>query len=294
MVITVTLNPAYDIYCTVPSLVPGTEMRCRFSSKYPGGKGINTSRALKKLGIESKAALLMGRENCDGFLSLAREEGLSLLSVTVSGAIRENITVIEADGRETRLSGDFCIEGSAADEIFAAVKNSVSPGDTVVFSGSLPKGVDKSDVTAFLCSLKGVRLAVDSKSLGIDEIKQIKPWLVKPNEDEVKAFGTSLEEAALALRAAGCDGVLVSLGEGGAYFSGRESFYAPAPEIKAVSTVGAGDCAVAGFIFAALSGMSERDCTFYAVAAGSAACLCKGTAPPSKEAVKALFEMIKQ
>ena len=62
-----------------------------------------------------------------------------------------------------------------------------------------------------------------------------------------------------------------------------------APEITAVSTIGAGDSAIAGFVAAAKQGLSYSEMLRTAVCYGSAACITEGTRPPMPEDVARLI-----
>lgn len=293
MVVTVTLNPAFDVYYSAESLCVGGEQRIKPLGKFIGGKGINTSRALSALGVENKAYALLGKENAEKFIALAKGEGLPLLPRFTEGAVRENITLREESGRETRLSTDFCLQNGEAENFLCDTAKGLENGSILVFSGSLPLGASKEKITEILSSLKGIKIVLDSKSLGLPEIEKIKPWLIKPNEEEALAFGNDESEAAHTLKNAGCENVLISMGKRGAFFSGGESFFVRAPEIRALSTVGAGDSMTAGFTAAKLRGADDKKAVRTAVAAGSAACLKKGTLPPSADEVNALFEITK-
>lgn len=289
MVITLTLNPAFDIYYETGRLEPGSEMRVKKTGRFIGGKGINTSRALFSLGIENFAAVLLGRDNAVEFIKEAEGEGLCLISVLTSGAVRENITVRENGGRETRMSTDFFADEDSVAEALRKTKAAFSGDDILVFSGRLPKGVEKERITDFLSGLTGVKIALDSKSMAEEDIKKIHPWLIKPNEEEALAFGDTYKTAAAKLKALGCENVIISLGENGVFFSGADEFFVKAPKVCALSTVGAGDSLTAGFIASHILKRSERECVRFAVAAGSAACEKAGTAPPDMSEVTRLF-----
>ena len=292
MVVTLTLNPAFDVYYALERLLPGKEMRAEKTGRFIGGKGINTSRALEGFGAQNFAAVLLGRDNAKEFINEAKNERLNLISAVTDGAVRENITVRGSDGEETRISTDFALsDAGALDDIFKKTKAALSDGDILVFSGSLPLGADKDAVTAFLSELSGVRIALDSKSMNEEAIKKIRPWLIKPNEEEALTFGDTYKTAASHLKELGCENVMISLGENGVFFSGSEEFFIKAPKICALSTVGAGDSMTAGFIAAHIFNKSEKECVRFAVAAGSAACEKTGTAPPDeKEVLRLLSE----
>jgi len=59
-ILTVTPNPALDVHARVEALVPRQKLRCRDVRRDPGGGGINVARAVKKLGGEAVAGLVLG------------------------------------------------------------------------------------------------------------------------------------------------------------------------------------------------------------------------------------------
>jgi 6-phosphofructokinase 2 len=58
---------------------------------------------------------------------------------------------------------------------------------------------------------------------------------------------------------------------------GGEGYYAPRIPIEALSTVGAGDCMVAGMLYALQHNMPPKEVFRYAVAGGTAGCMTPGT-----------------
>lgn len=294
MIITLTLNPAFDLHVTLPSFSVGKEHHAQTVTRSIGGKGINTSRALKENGIDNLALILSGRENESEFLKALEAEKLLFKVFSCEGRIRENITVHAETGEETRLSfaGFSCNKA-----ILEQIEKEIPSQATVTFSGSLPQGITESEAITFLLRLKrkGARLVLDSKSLSLASIKEIQPWLIKPNAEEVQTYcnASTIEEikaATLALHQAGIDNVLVSLGEEGALLASTGTlFYGNAPKIKVRSTIGAGDSMIAGFL---ADEVPPEGRLKTAIAYGSAACLTEGTAPPSPDDIHALLPQI--
>ena len=103
---------------------------------------------------------------------------------------------------------------------------------------------------------------------------------------EIRTAADALD-AARALHARGMENVMISLGGAGAVLVCREGdFTAAAPRIKPLSTIGAGDSSIAGFLAAMAEGRPPAECLKTAVAFGSAACLTPGTQPPNKNDVQ--------
>jgi len=69
-------------------------------------------------------------------------------------------------------------------------------------------------------------------------------------------------------------------------------FIARPPKIKAISTIGAGDSSIAGFMAAAAAGKGSAEMLKTAVSYGSAACMSSGTRPPMPEDVSDIYEKV--
>lgn len=301
-IITLTLNPAFDLHCYADTFVPHSENLFEITARDAGGKGINVSRALTANGVENTAVCVVGRENGTEFLEGLRAEGLSVKAVETAGRIRENITLHEKENAETRIS----FKGFALDESqLTAVREAmgeIGEGCVVVFAGSAPEGLSEGAIVSFLQDIKstGASLVIDSRALSLSAILSLRPMLIKPNKDEAEgALGIKLEgieaavNAANALHEKGVENVLLSLGGQGAILScAAGTYYAPSPKIEVLSTVGAGDSTIAGFLSAKAEGLSDADALRRAVAFGSAACLLAGTAAPKPCDIAELLQKI--
>lgn len=303
-IITLTLNPAFDVHCTVDRLTVGREHLCAITDREAGGKGVNISRALTKNGIGNLAFVVLGEENGDDFCRRLEADGMSYLPLTLPGRIRENITIHPEEGEETRLS----FSGFATDEtLLTAAEEAIAPilakGDVVTMTGRVPTGLSMTAVKAFLgrLSARGARIVIDSRSFSLDDLRETKPYLIKPNGEEIADYlgrevkdARDVLEAARALHADGIEYVMISLGGDGALLVCDDgAFLATPPTVKVLSTIGAGDSSIAGFLGAVASGATPRDALVNAVAFGSAACMSSGTRPPEPADVATVREQIK-
>ncbi len=301
-VITLTLSPAYDIHAYCDSFSSGRENHVILTSRDCGGKGLNISRALSEYGVKSTSVILLGEENSRDFENSVFGENIRLYTIKTSGRIRENITVHTKGGKETRIS----FEGFPADNsVFSELRKNFTlrKDDILTVTGSIPSGIDIEYLNQFLSHLKliGVKIILDSRSISLDDIAVIKPWLVKPNAEEISKYlnreinGISKAiSAARELSALGAENVIVSLGELGAVLStGSRILVGEVPKIDTVSTVGAGDSMIAGFIAAIESGYDITEGFKYALAFGSAACLSDGSLPPKRDNIQSLINKIK-
>ena len=302
-IVTLTLNPAFDLHCHTKNFAPYHENLADITANEAGGKGVNISRALKENGVESLALVVLGDENGDAFRRALTADGIDTLALEVKGRIRENITLHTDGAPETRISfRGFSADASLLDAVLMRIGDMID-GDTVVtFTGSLPSGVGVPEAKRMLLAMKakGARIVIDSRSFSLDDIREVHPWLIKPNEEEIALYSThsvtDLESASAAAREL-CrqisENVMISLGGAGAVLATKDGVYAAsAPKIEVRSTIGAGDSSIAGFLSAASEGLSYPEMLARAVSFGSAACMTEGTRPPeSKDVAKLLGEV---
>ena len=163
----------------------------------------------------------------------------------------------------------------------------------VTFTGRLPRGITTEDAKKFLTEIKktGAKLIVDCNSFSKEDLSETKPFLIKPNQEEInQLIGREIvgKEAVLKsaayLKSLGVQNVMVTLGKDGLVFVGEDGTYdVKVPTINPVSTIGAGDSLIAGFVSALVSKKDIADTLKWAAASGSAACLSEGTNPPKAE-----------
>jgi 1-phosphofructokinase len=303
-IITVTLNPAFDLHYAMESFEAGKENYVTRATCDAGGKGINISRALTVNGVENTAYVILGRENAPQFEQELRRDGLAFIPLYTDGRIRENITVHPAKGKETRISLDsFSVGSETLSRLCHDLCGAVDADTLIAFSGRIPKGLTKEEIKDFLAALlgKGACIAVDSNSLTPEDLAEIRPWFIKPNEQEIAAFVgreiTTPEEAAAVAAELASRGlareVMISLGAMGSVWSdGNRRAIINAPDKgKPLSTIGAGDSTVAGYLAAVARGEDTETALRVAASFGSAACYTEGTRPPMPDLVRELFAM---
>ncbi len=298
---TITLNPAYDVHAYTEHFAPFHENLAQISSRDAGGKGVNLSRALTSGGVENTAVVVLGKENAAEFKAALTEFGQDCLYFEKEGRIRENLTLHCANGPETRISfSGFSVEDSILDEILQTI--TVDSNTIVTFTGRVSGGITMAAVKTFLNALRnqGAKIVLDSKSFSLADIYEVKPWLIKPNQEEISEyFQCEVETVAQALEKArifaqhGVTNAMISLGGQGALLvSDGVTLAASAPAVPVVSTIGAGDSSIAGFLVAATNSAEPAQCLATAVAYGSAACMSEGTQAPSQENVQHLLGSI--
>ncbi len=301
--ITLTLNPAFDRHCFVPDFKLYHEHLAISDECEAGGKGVNISRALTYNNVENLAVVVMGRENEAQFSQALDNDGLSYVKLLVDGRVRENLT-IHTNGEETRVSfAGFSCDDSLLDKVYDLISDKIDHGTILTFTGRLPGGVSLEATMIFLSKIadKGAKIVIDSKSFKtLSELVAAKPWLIKPNGEEISEYlGREIESfeeivaAARDIHAQGIENVMISLGAKGALLVCSEgAFICTPPAVDVKSAIGAGDSSIGGFIAATLEGGSAEASLCRAISYGSAACVRKGTLPPLKADIEAILEKV--
>jgi 1-phosphofructokinase family hexose kinase len=159
----------------------------------------------------------------------------------------------------------------------------------VVFAGSLPRGVDTSFYAGAIrdAGRRHQLAVVDAEGEPLRVAVGAEPYLVAPNVREAEELVghefVDEEELASALdeiAELGARNVLITM-DTGCYALLREDrnevrLRARAPELEPVSTIGAGDSLLAGFLAARAAGRSFDDSVRTAVATGAASVLEAG------------------
>jgi 1-phosphofructokinase len=289
MIVTLTLNPSVDRTVEVETLARGEVMRALGVRVDPGGKGINVSRALAAHGLPTRAVVAVGGAEGEHLVTLLRDTGIEIVPVRIQGAIRSNITVVEPDGTTTKFNepgAELSAEELAA--VFAAVATAVESATWLVASGSLPPGTPATVYADLVRRLagSGTSVAIDTSGPALEAVLAAGPTLVKPNRDELaEATGRALSsvadviDAAERLRDLGAGAVLASIGaEGAVLVDDAGAIHGRTAAVPQLSSVGAGDAMLAGFLAA---GGRGADALVEALAWGAAAVRQPGSGMPA-------------
>ena len=295
MIVTLTPNPSIDRAIVIDALRRGEVHRASSSRVDPGGKGVNVSRALAAQGTATLAVLPAGGPEGHLMEELLDTAGVPRRSVAVSGALRMNISVLEPDGTTTKLNEPGPrLTPAEVDALLTATleaADGAEPGDWVVGCGSLPPGAPDSLYADLVTRVRerGTNVAVDSSGAPMAAAVAARPTLVKPNHEELaELVGHPLptlgdvHAAARDLVAHGIEVVAVSLGGDGALLvTAGELVHARATITTPLSTVGAGDCMLAGLLHGLSAGRSAADALAGAVTWGAAAVTLPGSRVPA-------------
>lgn len=283
MIYTVTLNPSVDYLMHPAAFSAGGLNRSEYEKHTYGGKGINVSAMLANLGIKNRALGFIGGYSGEEIERLARRAGIECDFCKISEPSRINVKICASPETEINGKGPF-IRLEEEMELLDKL-SSLTDEDTVVISGSDPESESGSLLENVLNACGNARLVADMSGKSLKAAIERKPYLIKPNISELcelfnieKMTEAEAAGAASELRSRGVCSVAVSLGARGAILASSDGniYRVRATEIDAVSTVGAGDSFLAGFLAGEKN--SPQFALALGVAAGSATASCDGIA----------------
>lgn len=280
MIYTVTFNPSLDYILTVPDFKVGETNRAKSEQIFPGGKGINVSMILKNLGVESTVLGFVAGFSGDELVRALHDLHIKTDFIVLSnGLTRINVKVKSDAETEINAAGPG-IDAEALQFLYAKL-DALQSGDVLFLSGSIPVGLPDTiyqDIMACMQD-KGVLMVVDATKDLLRNVLQYRPFLIKPNHHELgELFGVNIEskeEAAVyakKLQELGARNVLVSMAGDGAIFVSEEGsmMESSAPKGEVVSSVGAGDAMLAGFMAEWLATSDYEKAFMMGLSAGSA------------------------
>ncbi|WP_223700886.1 1-phosphofructokinase [Sutcliffiella deserti] len=278
MIYTITLNPSIDYVMQVASFKEGAVNRAENTMYYPGGKGINVSRVLKRLGADNTALGFTAGFTGDFIKARLIEEQVSVQLIEVEGNSRINVK-LKAD-EETEINGTGPIVDEDAEIRLIEQLDKLKPSDYVVIAGSVPSTVPATIYRTIMkkCNEHEAKVVVDTGGSLLKDLLAYKPFLIKPNHHELgDLFGVSIRSKEEAIEYAGkiheqgVENIVVSMaGEGALLYSNSGIFIAKAPKGNVKNSVGAGDSLVAGFLAGYLQHNNIAEALQYGIASGSA------------------------
>lgn len=311
MIYTVTFSPAVDYLLYLDTLRVGEIQRSEREAIYFSGKGINVSKVMHTLGVETTAlgflAGFTGRAiedslTADGIacdfcflkegntrinVKLRHGESGSYTTDVSGGTLNVNISMKSGTETDINCQGPDVPEESV-EELLQKL-DALTEEDVVIVAGSARKSLPR-DVYARViarAAARGARTALDADGELLRLGLSARPYLVKPNREELSALlGRAVETDQEVLRAArelqtmGARNVLVSLGSDGAIFLSEEGegYRMGVAKGTCVNSIGAGDSMLAGFLAEYLAGKGAEEALLTGTACGAATAFSEGLA----------------
>lgn len=257
MIYTCTLNPAIDYKIKIDSFDIGKLNRFDEGVFRAGGKGINVSIALAKLGIDSISTGFLGGFT-GAFIASELTDTYHLKHefINVEPTTRMNVKIMSKTV-ETELNHDGNnISQSEKEKLIERIRL-LGKDDLLVCGGSTAKGhPNLYQEIAQICYKNHVKLIMDTPGNYLSLFLDYQPYLIKPNLVELEAYFNQkisgldqIIDYGKKLIASGAQLVLISMGSDGSVLISKDAVYQASKVTGIVkTTVGAGDSMVAGFI----------------------------------------------
>ena len=299
MIYTITFNPALDYTVQVEEFEIGKINRTKSESILAGGKGLNVSIILKRLGIENTALSFIA-----GFTGKELERKIQQYNIKTEfieiakGYTRINVKISSLEKKSLIQKGETALNGNGPEitqenieELLKKIKK-INSNDMAILSGNVPKCINE-DIYEIICkelNENNVKFVVDASQKLLMNCLKYKPLEETFNtkietKEEIIIYAKKLQEK-------GAKNVLISLGGDGAILltEKNEVYYSNTPKEQVINTVGAGDSMVAGFVAGYLKKQDYKEALKLGIASGSATAFSAGLA--LKEEIDELLKQI--
>jgi 1-phosphofructokinase family hexose kinase len=304
-ILCVSANPAVDRRIILPTLRLAEINRATSSHPAAGGKAAHVAIAARTLGADVTWMALLGGPEGELCQQGVAQHGVKPICIPVRGHTRTNLELCDCDrGNITEiLEPGPIVTASEADSFVETFRGQLDNCPSVVISGSLPRGLTPDFYVQLirLAKVRGCRVLLDTSGDSLSRSLEAGPDVIKPNRQEASALvareiATAADaiEAASELRAKGVAVAILSLGDQGAVVATEKTMLIGLPPtVRAKSTVGSGDCFLAGWAVAQAQGKDPSDCMRIAIACGTANCLAESPAHIDLAVVKEFLATVR-
>ncbi|MEQ8552077.1 MAG: PfkB family carbohydrate kinase [Cyclobacteriaceae bacterium] len=262
----------------INSFEKGQPNRVSKEESYPGGKGVHVAMGVKELGIDVAILAFWAGEEGKWVKQQCESKGIACYGPMIDGSTRTCLTLKTYDDyNETEFLG---VGPLIKEEDFLAIQkefnNLLDKVDVVSFSGSWPISAVEVSYNQFIFRSNELKIPsfIDCSGQSLINALDISPFCVHINHFEghdlyrtnpTEAVNKIIEKCQLAVVSCGADGLYLT--------DGRKIVHALSRVDKVLSSVGSGDCLMAGLIVAFSKEYDLLDTAKLAAACGAANCV---------------------
>ncbi|MGH2843217.1 MAG: 1-phosphofructokinase family hexose kinase [Solirubrobacteraceae bacterium] len=307
MILTVTLNPALDRTLEVPSFTPGRRHRPVDQRTMPGGKGVNVSRALKRLGQPVIATGIIGGATGTRIIEALHDESILNAFFRIRDESRTNMALLDpTTGVHTEINERGPAVTAHELELFQERLMYLARGASIcVFAGSLPRGLEPNTYALLVREVRKLGLAtiVDTDGEPLKLAARAAPDVVSPNELEAEELvdheflgDDDRARAVVEIARQGPADAIMTVPDGCYAFlreDGNHALYrVTIPQLEARSVIGSGDAFLAGYVAARYEGREPVQCLRFGVACGAESTQHVGAGIIDPDQVQRLLESV--
>ncbi|MEF9991767.1 MAG: 1-phosphofructokinase [Romboutsia sp.] len=265
MITVITFNPSIDRLYKLDTFEVGKVQRAGFVNPTAGGKGLNVSKVIKKLGETPTCLGFLGGYNGEYIKNQIEKIGVNNEFINIDGETRICLNIIDSNGVSTEILEKGPIVSQKYIKYFEdRLDEILRKTEVLVASGSLAQGlpIDYYKTIGDKCRENGVKYILDTSGLALEHAINTDIYLIKPNTDELGSITNrkidtldDVVEAGKVLLGKNIENICVSMGKDGMVLLSKDSIYeVQIPEIDVLNPVGSGDSSVAGFAY----GLSKK------------------------------------
>lgn len=304
MILTVTLNPAVDKTVFIPGFAVDHVNRVSDGFMDPGGKGINVSKSVQALGGDTMCFGILGGATGRYIADALDRMGLKHDMVMAEQPTRTNIKIVDLQNKTNTDINEAgaTVQQQHLDAVWEKLSATAKKGDVVVFAGKNPPGTPDDTLAQWTRALvgNGVLVCLDTVGEPMKLALLEKPTIIKPNKEELEQLlGRRLETqadmvcAGRELNKMGVELVAISLGGDGALLvTEKNAVCVHVPEVRVVSTVGAGDSMMAALAYYMQQGYALEELGRRAAAVATATVQVDGSKPAQIAQITPLIDQI--
>lgn len=304
MILALNLNPSLDKIYTVDKLEYGGVVRAKTVDNTAGGKGIHVANVCKALDEDCIVSGFLGGRTGQFITDKLDEKQMKHDFVQIQKETRACINIATPDGNQTEVLEPGPEISEKEQHVFLQKYEQLAKqAEIIIASGSLPGNMPHNfyGILAEIAHKYSRKFLVDTSGRTLQETLACKPFLIKPNKDEIEALSdrkiNSVEEAAAEVSIFQQMGIalpIVSLGKNGSVIGYEGKIYhAIPPKYKAINAVGSGDAFVAGIAIGLKRNYSIIDTIKLGSACGTANVLEAESGYVSRENVDKIFKLVK-
>ena len=280
MIVTVGLTPAWQQILVFDQFRYGEVNRAQEAHWCASGKVFNAGIAAHRLGAPSLTVAVAGGPVLPQIEQDLDSLGVPRRLVHTQAATRVCTTILDRQqGAMTELvENGRPVQPAELDALAELYRTEVARAEVAVIIGSLPAGTPETYYRRLLQSTP-CPAVLDFRGQGLLDLLDLRPWLVKPNREELAAsLGRELDTdqellAAMAeLNQRGAQWVLVTQGPGPIWVrSEQQTLRVTPPRIqRVVNPIGCGDAMSAGLAWSLHAGKPMSEAVRWAAAASAA------------------------
>jgi 1-phosphofructokinase family hexose kinase len=272
------LTPAWQHILTFAAFRPGGVHRAESATWCASGKVLNVGSALHHLKARSRTISFYGGETGRLLRNDIDRRGISTRWVETSVPTRVCTTILDrSTGTTTELvENSSPVSLEELDRFADAFAHEASSAEWVILAGSLPQNTP-TDFYRRLMQATSARVILDARGEELRTCLPLRPFLVKPNREELSATVNrplqterDLLAAMEELRHGGAERVVVSHGAQELWLLNADGLHRfQPPAVETVNPIGCGDCLAAGMVVAWSEGASDADAVRFGMAAAA-------------------------